>query len=69
MIGDISWLERALEFTAKLVVRDPYYTPIFERIELELAVARGSAVERARLIARNRASRAPSEGARLGRIQ
>ena len=49
----LSDLQRMHRMAAALVVADPVYLPIFERIEHELAAfeARGDAISRARAIA------------------
>lgn len=49
----LSDLQKMQRMAAALVVADPVYLPIFERIEHELAVftAQGDAISRARAIA------------------
>lgn len=49
----LSDLQKMHRMAAALVITDPVYLPIFERIEHELAVfeARGDAISRARAIA------------------
>lgn len=50
-------LRTALLTVAKLVDADPVYLPLFERLEIEIALdeSMGDAITRARLIARQRA--------------
>jgi hypothetical protein len=50
-------LRAALLTVAKLVDADPVYLPLFERLEIEIALDKsmGDAITRARLIARQRA--------------
>lgn len=50
-------LRAALLTVAKLVDADPVYLPLFERLEVEIALdeSMGDAITRARLIARQRA--------------
>ncbi len=50
-------LHAAFLIVAKLVVADPVYLPLFERLEIEIALdeSMGDAITRARLIARQRA--------------
>ena len=55
----LSDLQKMHRMAAELVIADPVYLPIFERIEHELAVfeAQGDAISRARAIAaRHRAT-------------
>lgn len=49
----LSDLQKMHRMAAAMVIADPVYLPIFERIELELAVfeAKGDAISRARAIA------------------
>ena len=50
-------LRTALLTVAKLVDADPVYLPLFERLEIEIALdeSMGDAITRARLIVRQRA--------------
>ncbi len=54
---EIERLRAALLKVAKLVDADPVYLPLFERLEVEIALdqSMGDAITRARLIARQRA--------------
>lgn len=53
MSTDLKILEAACEKVAALVIEDPVYLPVFERIEREIALfeKRDDAVSRARAIA------------------
>ncbi len=58
---DLQRLYAARDKLAKLVLADPVYSPIFQRIEEEIALAEaathGDALARARAIARQMATR------------
>ncbi|MBR9893814.1 hypothetical protein GYB14_19135 [bacterium] len=51
--SDLSRLHRARDKVARLVVADPAYAPIFQRLELEIAEAEaaGDILARARAVA------------------
>lgn len=53
MSTDLENLKAAFEKVAALVIKDPVYVPVFERIEREIALfeKRDDAVSRARAIA------------------
>jgi len=59
--SDLLQLEYARDMLAKLVLADPVYVPIFQRIEEEIALTEaarsGDALTRARAIARQIANR------------
>ena len=55
---DIARLEHALETVAELLLDNPAYTPIFERLEAELAAARTREDTRSRALDLIRAARA-----------